>query len=155
MFPTREEAILIVNRFDNNQDGRLTFNELQEMFNPKDRATSEMLESRAARNLDIYYPRGEYFVGHTRDDFIQVLRFMISVESAAERLRQRLSSRPLFNNTEAFTAFDKFHKSFITKEDFADLLAQHRFFATEKELVTLTDRFDKNKDGRVTYSEFV
>ncbi len=34
------------------------------------------------------------------------------------------------------------------------MLAKHRFFATEKELTTLTDRFDKNKDGRVSFAEF-
>jgi Ca2+-binding EF-hand superfamily protein len=50
-----------------------------------------------------------------------------------------MNARPLFNNSEAFNAFDTYHKSFITQNDFADLLARHRFFATEKELVTLVD----------------
>lgn len=58
-----------------------------------------------------------------------------------------MNARPLFHKAEAFNAFDRFHKSFITQDDFADILARHRFFATEKELVTLVDRFDKNKDG--------
>ena len=31
----------------------------------------------------------------------------------------------------------------------------HRFFASNKELDLLIDRYDKNKDGRVSYSEFV
>ncbi len=61
----------------------------------------------------------------------------------------------MFNNSDAFTAFDNANKNFITEEDFSSLLARHRFFATNKELSTIMDRFDKNKDGRVTYSEFV
>ena len=56
------------------------------MFNPKDRYTSDMLILRGSRNLDIYYPRSEYFIGFTREDFIQVLWSMVSVEVAAERI---------------------------------------------------------------------
>jgi len=65
-----------------------------------------------------------------------------------------MSSRPLFNTMDAFNAFDNHHKLYVTQDDFANLLARHRFFATEKELVTLVDRFDKNKDGRVSFNEF-
>jgi len=155
VYPSREEAQLILNRFDQDGDGRLRYSEFQEMFNPKDLASSDLLVSRPSRNLDLYYPRAEYFVGYVKEDFIQVLRFLVSVETHAESLRQRQASRPLFNNSDAFSAFDRYNKSYVTQQDFADLLARHRFYATEKELCTITDRFDKNKDGRVSYGEFV
>lgn len=125
------------------------------MFNPKDRYTSDMLILRGSWNLDVYYPWSEYFVGFTREDFIQVLWSLISVEVAAERIWQRLNSRPLFNRTEAFSAFDSLHKSYITHNDFADLLARHWFFVTEKELVTIVDWFDKSKTGIITYADFI
>jgi len=125
------------------------------MFNPKDWYTSDMLILWGSWNLDVYYPRSEYFVGFTREDFIQVLWTLISVEVAAERIRQRLNSRPLFNRTEAFSAFDSLHKSYITHNDFADLLARHWFFVTEKELVTIVDWFDKSKTGIITYADFI
>ena len=70
VYPSREEAQLIINRFDNDGDSRLTYSEFQEIFNPKDRYTSDTLVVRPSRNLDLYYPRGDYFIGYTRDDFI-------------------------------------------------------------------------------------
>ncbi len=56
---------------------------------------------------------------------------------------------------EAFSALDNYNSNFVTKDQFSHLLAGHRFWATENELQTLVDRFDKNKDGRVSSSEFV
>jgi Ca2+-binding EF-hand superfamily protein len=35
------------------------------------------------------------------------------------------------------------------------MLEDHRFFATEKEVGYLMDRFDKNRDGLVSYREFI
>lgn len=155
VYPSWEESQLILNWFDVGKDGRLEYREFEEMFNPKDWYTSDMLILRGSRNLDVYYPWSDYFVGYTRDDFVSVLRAILSVEVAAERIWQRLNARPLFNRTEAFSAFDSLHKSYITHNDFADLLAWHWFFATEKELVTLVDRFDKKKTGIITYSDFI
>ena len=79
----------------------------------------------------------------------------VKVENHAEGIRQKHHSRPLFNRLDAFEALNKFGDCFVTKEDFSRLLANHRFYATEGELNTLVDRFDKNKDGRVTFGEFV
>ena len=34
-------------------------------------------------------------------------------------------------------------------------MERHDAFATEKEIKYLMDRFDSNKDGKISYSEFV
>ncbi len=65
VFPSREEASLILNRFDNDDDGRLRYSEFQEMFNPKEVRCSDLLLNRESQNFDIYYPKGEYFAGAT------------------------------------------------------------------------------------------
>lgn len=148
-----DEAELIMRRYDNNGDGRLNYTEFISMFLPMDRPTSDILQARRA-NIG-HFPRSEIFAGVTKDMFASLLRQHINVESYAERIRQRLASRPFFRQSEAFMALDNRSHNFITKDEFGDMLAHHRFFATENELSTLIDRFDKNKDGRVTYSEFV
>jgi Ca2+-binding EF-hand superfamily protein len=43
---------------------------------------------------------------------------------------------------------------YLTKDEFYKLCEDHEFFATNKELDLLIERFDRDKDGRVTYSEF-
>ena len=66
---------------------------------------------------------------------------------------------------DAFDALDKDSKGFLTEfevlnyfyyisiNQFRDFLDQHRFYATREELKLLVDRYDVNKDGRVTLGE--
>jgi Ca2+-binding EF-hand superfamily protein len=35
------------------------------------------------------------------------------------------------------------------------MLADHGFFATERELVSIMAKLDKDKDSKITFSEFV
>ena len=35
------------------------------------------------------------------------------------------------------------------------MLAEHGFFATEKELQYIMDKFDKDRDGKISISEFM
>lgn len=55
---------------------------------------------------------------------------------------------------DAFNALDRDSKGFLTEFEFRDFLDQHRFYATREELKLLVDRYDANKDGRVTIGEF-
>ena len=153
VFISREESDLILQRYDNNKDARLSFAEFSSMFTPQDRSSAQVLQAR--RGTAASYPRQEIFVGITRDYFASLLRLHINVEAYAERIRQRISLRPLFNKSEAFNTLDWKQASFVTKDQFSDLLARHRFFATQNELNTIMDRFDKDKDGKVSYHEFV
>lgn len=125
------------------------------MFTPLDKLASGALSDRSYR-----YPLGYYstsFIADpiTRSDFTKVLSLTVDVENHVERIRQKHSVRPLFNRTDAFDAINRLGLSHITRSDFDQLLQRHRFFATNKELDALMDRFDKNKDGKVSYSEFV
>ena len=150
-----EEARLIVSRYDRDRDEVLRFDEFTDMFFPVDSVAGAALDDRSHRFPTGYYLTPDILDPVTRSDFIKVLNLTLDVENLAEDIRQRHSSRPLFNRTDAFDAINRFGDKFITRNDFADLLAKHRFFATNKELSSLMDRFDKNKDGLVSYSEFV
>ena len=33
------------------------------------------------------------------------------------------------------------------------LLNEHKFYPSERELINLMDRYDRNKDGRISYAE--
>ena len=56
---------------------------------------------------------------------------------------------------EAFQAVDKDRNGYITFGEFQSLLELHGIFATIKDVESLMDRYDKDKDGRVSYSEFL
>lgn len=97
----------------------------------------------------------DIFTGYTVELFRKVLNKSIENEFHSEKLRQRLSRRPLFDNFEAFEALDIDKNGFVSKYEFRELLANHGFYATQKELDSLMNRYDQNEDGKVSYTEFV
>lgn len=99
-------------------------------------------------------PRSEYFSVYTRDLFFRTIRISFSVEQSAENIRRRLLARPGFNPSDAFTAVDSDRNGFITRDEFKGILREYGFFPTETELQWLVDRYDRDRDGRITYSEF-
>lgn len=42
----------------------------------------------------------------------------------------------------------------ISKEEFRKMIESRGFYVSEKEVITLVDKMDKNKDGRISYHEF-
>lgn len=53
-----------------------------------------------------------------------------------------------------FNELDQNGNGYLSKEEFAKFLEENSFYATGKELDLLSERFDRDRDGRVTYSEF-
>jgi Ca2+-binding EF-hand superfamily protein len=41
----------------------------------------------------------------------------------------------------------------ISKDEFRRLIESRGFYVSEKEVITLVDKIDKNKDGRISYHE--
>jgi Ca2+-binding EF-hand superfamily protein len=78
-----------------------------------------------------------------------------SVEESAELVRKRLFRRPGFSAHDAFTAVDLDKNGYITRDEFKKVLREYGFYALESELTWLVDRYDRNRDGRISYSEFI
>ena len=70
-------------------------------------------------------------------------------------MRKRLFRRPGFNAYDAFAACDADKNGYITRDEFKSLLREYGFYATDTELSWLIDRYDKNFDGKISYSEFI
>ena len=52
---------------------------------------------------------------------------------------------------DAFEVLDMDRKGYISKNDMGVLMDNTKVSATKNELFSFMDRFDKDKDGRVTY----
>ena len=76
-------------------------------------------------------------------------------KGSLKNVRQKLNRRPLFDVYDAFKALDKNESGFITLDEFKELLLDHGIYTSSNELLNLMKRFDKNQDGKVSYSEFV
>ena len=56
---------------------------------------------------------------------------------------------------DAFQTVDKDGNGYLTKNEFARILNENCIYPSSEELTQLIDRYDRNKDGRITYSEFM
>ena len=87
--------------------------------------------------------------------FLSTFRTHFTIEENAEALRKRLSRRPDFNIHEAFLAIDKNNNGSIQRTELRAILAENGVYASEKDLLMIIQRFDRNSDGRISYSEFM
>ena len=155
MYVPKDDIYLFVKRYDTNQDGRLRFSEFGDAFVPKSAVYASALNSRKANYLPLGYPRTEYFSRDTRDLYLRTLKLHFSLEASAEFVRKRLFRRPGFNASDAFAACDFDKNGYITRDEFKTLLREYGFYATETEVQYLLERYDRNQDGKISYSEFI
>ena len=146
---------MFLRRYDGDHDGRLRFSDFCTAFVPNDVNAAEMLQSRPAYHIYHAWGREKYFSGACRDQIVKTWQAHFDAENEAERLRDRLSNRPGFTLHEAFKTLDKKGRGYLTREDLEWKLEQHGFSPLEAEMQLLMQRYDKNRNGRITYTEFV
>jgi len=55
---------------------------------------------------------------------------------------------------DAFDSLDRNENGFITPSEFRSMLENYGVYVSSKDIQVLLTRYDKNNDGRVSYSEF-
>jgi len=155
IFPSRDELYLVFRKYDKNNDGRWRYSDFCDAFTPKSAEYSSLLQNRRPFNSDNYYRREEVFSFETKLQFKKLLRFLVDSEIAAEDIRQKLADRPNFNVYDAFKFLDKNDSGKLTMDEFYDTLREAGNFVSSKDLEMLMERYDKNKDGKVSYSDFM
>jgi Ca2+-binding EF-hand superfamily protein len=148
-----EELRLFINHYSLSGT-RLSFDEFAQALLPKGLDFIRVVRSRLPFNA-VPADRRLVFNAETQARLNRVLRILLDSERVAESLRQRLSRIPSFNLNDAFKAVDRSDDGVITLDEFRSLLQDHGLYATTKDLESLMDRYDKDRDGRVSYSEFV
>ena len=43
----------------------------------------------------------------------------------------------------------------LSTNDIREMLSEHGFFATERELGSIMNKFDKDRDQKITFSEYI
>jgi Ca2+-binding EF-hand superfamily protein len=79
----------------------------------------------------------------------------LHTERANECLRARLNRRPKFSLREAFFFLDKNKNGQVSMDEVRVVLSDHGYCATDRELQYIFDKFDKDRDLRISFKEFV
>lgn len=61
----------------------------------------------------------------------------------------------MFSVYDAFKACDVNGDGIVTKEEIRRLLDSRGYYVTDNEVSTLMEKFDKDRDGKISYSEFM
>jgi Ca2+-binding EF-hand superfamily protein len=154
VFPSTNELGLIMKKYNKDDDGLLKYSEFCEILKPKDAGYASILTGRKPSYVE-REELSDLFSRYTIELVRKVLNKIIENEYHSEQLRQKLARRPQFDAFDAFETLDKNKNGSITKYEFKEFLAEHGFYATTKELQTLMSRYDRNEDGKVSYTEFV
>ena len=154
-YATREDVYLFVRRWDKDNDGRVRYSDWCDAMTPTNGHFAELINSRSPFHIHHTYSRREYFHPDTREQLRRTLKEHFCNEGSAEVIRQRLATRPYFDAYDAFKTLDIDNHGYITGEEMRVLLREHGFSATSQELITLVDRYDKKKEGRISYTNFL
>ena len=150
-----ENLDLMFKRYDTNKDTKLSLAEFCKAFTPSGKEYAALVQGRA----EFYSKRGlhpkDFFNIDTRREIRTLWLTLMQSESSMERLRYKLSKRPLFNLRSAFKYVDRDCNGAITANDLRDSLIEHGFYATEKEIALIMNKFDKFNDQKITMTDFI
>lgn len=152
---TPDDALLFFRRYDLNLNGKLTFTEFCKSVTPISKEYAQLITGRPdffSRKQSIHI--SEYFNPDTRAEIRNLLRVMLHTERANECLRTRIAKRPYFSVDAAFQYLDRNRDGIVTANEVRDMLADHGFFATEKEMQLIMNKFDKDRDMKIGEIEF-
>ena len=72
-----------------------------------------------------------------------------------ESLRHRTHQLPYFNHCEVFEHCTRFRPGLLQTSDIREVLAEHGFYATERELQGFMYRMDRDLDGYISLQDFL
>ena len=157
VFPTSSDIELYIKRYDKYNERKVRFSDFCESFTPQ---TDAYYSSALNRRRSNYYARNngardDCFEAGTRVEFRAVWNTHFKVEAMCEGIRQRLRAIPSFDLYNAFLTCDLYSDGVITKEELRRFIDSRGFCVTDTDAQQLVDKMDRDRDGRVTYSEVI
>jgi Ca2+-binding EF-hand superfamily protein len=131
---THDDVYLLFRRHDNNQDGKLNFQEFSTIIIPLSKEYAALLTDRPDFYMSRGVPLSQFFNHGTRNQLRTLWQSLFKVERSCETLRMNLRNRPYFNLKQAFSYLDTDLDGFLSLDDFREYLANNGFYATEREL---------------------
>ncbi|CAG9319322.1 unnamed protein product [Blepharisma stoltei] len=153
VYPIKDEVSLLFKHYSY-IERRLTFTDFSKIVTTKDLEYARLINNRVPQNLP-RYDRQRTFSLTTENLLSRVMKLHLENESVAESLRQKLERRPYFSKTDAFQCVDRDRNGYLTFNEFENLLQDYGIYASRKDVENLMERYDKDQDGRVSYSEFL
>ena len=146
ILPSKNELYLLMRRLDKNDDGLIRFADFREEIEPK---------AEGSRCLHDSEKVDEEVGIAIRTVVRKLFNKMITTETSCEELRKSVGKKAYFTIYEAFHSIKKNSRGWITATTFKELLNEQGVYASDEDAELLVERYDRNRNGKVSYSEFV
>ena len=151
IYSSVDEIFLFFKRYDTDNDGKFKLIDFIDALSPKQKEYSTLLKGRSSIKT---FSLDSSFTSETMVALKMTLEQLIKCEVGSERLRQRLSLNPSFDVYDAFKVCDVNKDGYLTKESIKEFLSNHGVYKSTNDIEVLIAKYDKNKDGKVSYLEF-
>ena len=148
LYPTSEEQYLLLRYFCGNYEIKAANSQVCARFTPLREEYSRLLLNRSHAALSPMSLETQNLLG-------KALAAHLHVAIAEEGLRVSTQQRASLAPYEAFEALDRRAKSYLTVDDFRSFLLKAGVTPTERDMLSLMNRYDRDGDSKVTYSEFL
>ena len=98
--------------------------------------------------------RQNTYFSYEQNQFNDLLRKLMDVESKIEDAKINLAFNPDFNCEDAFRLFETDDKGYLDENDLKNGLNLIGVFPTDQEIRLLMKRFDLQKSGHITFADF-
>lgn len=142
---------LLVNYFDVDQDGQLSYTEFMQMVLPCDNL---LLRSEASQREPLGLSAEGTLSPQVERLLAQFFEQEVSLHVKLDQLKTDLHGRFDWNIHSVFNVLDQTHEGFLNYRNIQLFLRSQSFFATDEELIAIVRRLDADADQRVSYQEF-
>lgn len=91
---------------------------------------------------------------YEEEEFVEAMKELISLEHELEIAKQNLALRADFNLYDAFKIFDPTNYGSVALIDIQDAFNSYGVYISREESDLILQRYDNNRDARLTFSEF-
>ena len=144
IYPSPADQYLLLRYFCGNYEIRATSSQVSERFTPLREEYSRLLLNRSKAAVS---PMSL----ETQSLLSKAFAAQVHVAVAEEAIRVRTTITPYA----AFEALDRRAKGYLTVDDFRHFLLHAGVTPTERDMLGLMSRYDRDSDSKVTYSEFL
>lgn len=151
----RDDVYLFFRRYEQGGVGKIFIQDFSKAIVPLSKEYAGLLIGRQ----EFYSLRSkntkDYFNLDTRNELRLLYKAIFANLKMTECLRLRISRRQNFSYRLAFEYADKNKDGYLESEDIKEMLSEHCFYATDREITSILNKFDKDGDGKVAFNEFI
>jgi Ca2+-binding EF-hand superfamily protein len=145
------ELYRLVKFFDNNEDGRLSYNEFEQILLPcEDNCLRRLAQDRRAYRVARY----ENLPLDIERSITAIIEREIELIRRLDLLKRELEVRFDFTPYASFKTIDRYGEGFINVNNLSIFLRSNGFYPTDREIKAIIRRIDTSSISKINYSDF-